>query len=217
MVVLLFGCTSPPKKVEVQDITMPKMVSAKSSPGSIWPGINSRNRLFSDFRARDVGDIITVTISEKTAAKKEATTSTSRTSSEDASVTNLFGLPLDFNTKIMGQSFSPTANGEHTNSFDGSGTTERKGEITATISVMVEEVLPNGNLFVEGRKETMVNKEKQYIILSGVVRPEDISNSNIISSDSIADLRVELSGYGVINEKQSPGWLTRVLDHIWPF
>ncbi len=214
---LVSGCSTPPKKVDIREIPMPEVRQEERAPGSLWSGENTRNRLFTDFRARYVGDIVTILITEKTEAKKEASTSTSRTSSEDASVTDLFGLPLDLNTKIMGNAFSPTASGEHTNSFDGTGSTERKGEITTTISARVVKVLSNGNLFIEGKKETSVNHERQYVIISGIVRPEDISSSNTITSDAIADLRIELSGYGVIDDKQKPGWLTRALDKVWPF
>jgi len=217
LMVSLLGCSTVPKKADIKTIPMPKEVVSQKTPGSLWPGEDSRNRLFADFRARGVGDIITVTIVEKTEAKKEATTSTSKASSEDASVTDLFGLPLDFNTKIMGQPFSPTVKGGRTNSSEGKGSTERKGEITATITVRVTEVLPNGNLFIEGRKETTLNNERQYVTLSGIVRPEDVSSANTVSSDIISDLRIELSGYGVLSEKQSPGWLTRILDVVWPF
>lgn len=218
---VLSGCAAPTyDKVDLRSIPVHTEVSQERTKGSIWPGENSRNRFFADFRARDVGDMVTITIVEKTEAKKEATTSTSRTTSEDASVTGLFGMPLNFkmeNFMGLGNSFSPTVNGGHENSLKGSGTTERKGEITATITARVAEVLPNGNLYIEGRKETTVNNEKQHIIISGIVRPEDISASNTVSSDVISDLRLELSGYGVLADKQSPGWLTRILDGVWPF
>lgn len=220
-VIAVYGCAAPTyEKVDLRSVPIHRDISVEKSRGSIWTGENSRNRFFADFRARDVGDMVTITIVEKTAAKGEATTSTGRTTSEDASVTDLFGMPLNFkmeNFMELGKSFSPTVKGGHTNKLDGSGTTERKGEITATISARVIEILPNGNLYIEGRKETTVNNEKQHIIISGIARPEDISSTNAISSDVISDLRLELSGYGVLADKQSPGWLTRILDNIWPF
>ncbi|MBI5598579.1 MAG: flagellar basal body L-ring protein FlgH [Deltaproteobacteria bacterium] len=218
LLISLAGCGGAHEMTHADQFPARPVPAAAS--GSLWSGENTKNRFFADFRARDVGDIITVTIVEKTEAKKEATTATGRDSIEDASVTDMFGMPLDFGMKNfakLGNPFSPTVKGGHSNSFDGSGSTERKGEITANITVRVREVLPNGNLFVEGKKETTVNREKQYIILSGIVRTEDISRANTIPSDSIADLRIELSGYGVLSDKQGPGWLTRVLDKAWPF
>ena len=216
---LLAGCATV-KPVDIESMPMPETIFAEKSPGSLWPGENGRNRLFTDFRARDIGDIITVTIKEKTAAKREALTKTSRASDTDAAITNMFGLPLNMGMRDFlnqGNAFSPTIKGSNESSFDGSGTTERSGEITATITTAVKKVLPNGLLYIEGRKETKVNKEKQYILLSGLIRPVDISSVNTVSSDAIADLRVELSGYGVINDKQTPGWMTRAVDTLWPF
>ncbi len=101
--------------------------------------------------------------------------------------------------------------------FSGNGTTERSAQITATVAVRVMQVLSNGNLYVEGAKETTVNRERQYVTLAGIIRPEDISSLNTITSDAISDLRVELSGDGVVTDKQRPGWLTNVLDNVWPF
>ncbi len=219
--VLLAGCsTTPEKKLNTSMMPIKAEPEFKTTPGSIWTGINSRNRFFSDFRARDVGDIITVTILERTTAKKEASTDTGSSGSESSGVTSAFGMPLDFglsNFANLGNKFSPSVGGNRDSSFAGSGSTERKGEITATISVRVIEVLSNGNLFVEGRKETKVNREEQFIILSGVIRPEDVSSFNTVSSDYISDLNIELSGYGVIASKQKPGWLGSVLDDVWPF
>ena len=82
---------------------------------------------------------------------------------------------------------------------------------------MVREVFPNGNLYIEGKKEIIINNERQYIILSGVIRPEDIQTDNSITSDLIADARIEYSGRGVLADKQRPGWAGRILDYVWPF
>ncbi len=217
----LSGCsTTPEKKLDISSMPIRSVPEFKKSPGSIWTGTNSRNRFFSDFRARDVGDIITVTILERTTAKKEASTDTGSSGSENSAVTGAFGMPLDFgmsNFANLGNKFSPSVGGSRDSSFAGTGSTERKGEITATISVRVIEVLSNGNLYVEGRKETKVNREEQFIILSGVIRPEDVSSFNTVNSDFISDLNIELSGYGVVANKQKPGWLSSVLDDVWPF
>ena len=218
---LLAGCsTVPEKKLDISSMPINVEPQVKNTPGSIWSGANSRNRFFSDFRARDVGDIITVTVLERTTAKKEATTDTGSSGSENSAVTGAFGLPLDLgmsNLANLGSRFSPSVGGSRDSSFSGGGSTERKGEITATISVRVIEVLRNGNLYVEGKKKTKVNREEQFIVLSGVIRPEDVTAFNTVNSDYISDLNIELSGYGVIASKQKPGWLGSVLDDIWPF
>lgn len=219
-----FGCSSvEPRGYSLADVggfPIAEQEVKKPTPGSLWPGASSRNRFFSDFRARDVGDIITVVIVDKTTASGEATTETGGTSSNDYSVSALGGMPLDLgisNFMGLGNSFDPNFGGGRVNSFSGTGTTERSAQIKATLAVRVLQVLSNGNLYVEGAKETTINKERQYVVISGIVRPEDITAQNTISSDSISDLMVELSGEGVISGKQNPGWLTSILDSVWPF
>jgi len=88
--------------------------------------------------------------------------------------------------------------------------------LIANITAKVIEVMPNGNLIVEGRKEVTIEKEKRFIILSGMVRPEDIEFDNTISSSKVADARIEYTGTGVISDKQSPGVLHRIFDWVYP-
>lgn len=222
--VFLFGCGSvQPRGYSMADVGgFPIADSGLKKPtrGSLWPGTSSKNRFFSDFRARDVGDIITILIVDKTTATGEATTETGGTSANDYNLTKLGGMPLDLGMTDfigLGNRFDPSFAGGRSNSFAGTGTVERRGQIKATLAVRVLQVLSNGNLYVEGAKETTVNKERQYVVISGIVRPEDITAENTITSDSISDLMVELSGEGVISGKQNPGWLTSVLDTVWPF
>ncbi|MBI4949488.1 MAG: flagellar basal body L-ring protein FlgH [Deltaproteobacteria bacterium] len=214
------GCATPePKKIDISNIPV-QGNAASTTPGSLWPGETSRNTLFQDLRARNVGDIITIEITEKTSAIKEATTSTSRSSSKDIALANLFGLPSNLGMRnFLGQGtpFSPEVSSTYDSSFDGSGTTKRSGELSATITARVIKVLLNGNLVLEGKKDMVVNNELQYIILSGIARPEDITESNIVSSSQLSDARIEYSGKGVLADEQSQGWLGRILDNVWPF
>ena len=99
----------------------------------------------------------------------------------------------------------------------GKGTSDRDGHIKAYISAVVQEVLPNGNLYINGRREIKVNHETQYITFSGIVRPADISQSNEVSSTYVANAKMTYSGVGVIADKQKPGWLGRIVDNVWPF
>ncbi len=87
----------------------------------------------------------------------------------------------------------------------------------ARITARVSRVLENGNLFIEGARQLTVNAEEQYIVISGIVRPEDITSDNLVSSQYIADARIVYTGQGIINDKMRPGWGTRILDAIWPF
>ncbi|MDD5434003.1 MAG: flagellar basal body L-ring protein FlgH, partial [Nitrospira sp.] len=100
---------------------------------------------------------------------------------------------------------------------DGSGTTSRSSQLTAVMTAKVLDVLPNGNLVIDGKHEVSVNNETQIISISGIIRPEDIGPGNTILSTYIADAKITYSGSGVISDKQRVGWLVRVMDFIWPF
>jgi flagellar L-ring protein precursor FlgH len=104
-----------------------------------------------------------------------------------------------------------------TNDFSGSGETTRTGSLSATITARIVDVLPNGNLAVEGKRELYVNNEKKEILVQGIVRTKDIAYDNSILSTQIADAKIIYTGIGVVGEKQTPGWLARVLDTVWPF
>ncbi|WKZ31831.1 MAG: flagellar basal body L-ring protein FlgH [Thermodesulfobacteriota bacterium] len=217
---LVAGCSTPqPRKIDLTRIPV-KGGDTPATTGSIWPGETSRNAFFQDLRAKNVGDIVTVRITEKTSAINGANTSTARASSNDISISRFFGMPLNFGMRNFlgqGQPFSPEVQSSYDAEFDGSGTTSRSGELSAVIATRVVEVLQNGNLVLEGRKDTIVNNEQQYIVLSGIARPEDINEENVIPSILLSDAKIEYSGSGVVADGQSPGWLRRVLDNVWPF
>ena len=101
--------------------------------------------------------------------------------------------------------------------FTGTGETKRDSTVTATISARVIDKTLDGNLVIQGYREVRVNNETQHIIISGLIRPTDISKDNSIESSHIADARIEYTGSGVISSKQQPGWLANALDVIWPF
>jgi flagellar L-ring protein FlgH len=103
------------------------------------------------------------------------------------------------------------------NKFNGKGATSREGTLTGTISVIVTEVLPNGDLRIEGRRDVTVNSEKQLMTIAGIVRRVDVDTKNTVLSSAIADAKIEYSGLGVLDDVQRPGWLVRVLDWIYPF
>jgi flagellar L-ring protein precursor FlgH len=185
--------------------------------GSLWQ--NDNRSMFSDRKARDVGDIVTVIISETASASKEASTSTDRTSSMSASIPNLFGLEnssifsgddpsIDLNN-LVGADFS--------NGFDGNGSTSRKEDLRAYLTTQVVGRYPNGQLKIRGGKEVMVNNEVQIIYLTGIIRPVDITAANTVSSSKILNARISYTGKGAISDKQKPGWGTRILDNVWPF
>ncbi|MBN2467051.1 MAG: flagellar basal body L-ring protein FlgH [Deltaproteobacteria bacterium] len=187
------------------------------SEGSLWKHGGTLSSLVNDHKARRVGDIVTISIVESSSASNKATTQTGRKSGVSGGMENFFNLEKQYpSTHPFFNPFSSVKGGLES-SFDGSGTTTRSGKLTAYITARVVEVLPNGNLRIIGSRSVTVNKEKESIFLSGVIRPRDISPDNVIQSTYIADAKISYSGAGVINDRQSPGWLARVLDSVWPF
>jgi len=181
--------------------------------GSLWQA--SSVAVAEDLKARRRGDIITVVISEQASASKQASTGTKRDSSMSAGVPKLLGLE-----KTPIKSWADLANllsVSNGSKFDGSGSTSRQEELKATISAKVIDVIPNGNLMIEGTRNVKVNNEDQIIVLSGTVRSRDVSSDNTVSSALIADARINYSGKGVISDRQRPGWLMNVFDAFWPF
>ena len=184
--------------------------------GSLWNPNNGS--MFTDRKAQRVGDIVTVLISESASASKEASTNTSRDTSMSASIPNFFGLEND----DIWNGYNPVdlsnlVNAEFSNGFDGSGTTSRSEDLSASLTTQVVGLYPNGQLKIRGGKEVMVNNEVQIIYLTGIIRPVDITAANTVSSAKILNARISYTGKGAISDKQSPGWMMRALDNVWPF
>ena len=194
------------------------------SEASLWKEISSRD-LFQDLRAYKVGDLVTVNIVETSKASKKAGTQSSRESSVEAGIDNLMGWEgklknlTSFGKPDVRNAYSNSSmlKGALTNSFTGSGTTTRDESMTASITARVMEVKPNGNLLIKGTREIKVNNETQFIILSGLIRPVDISPDNTVLSSYIGDAKIEYIGTGSLSDKQRPGWLARAVDFVWPF
>ena len=227
---ILSGCATTAQmaapEVQTEETQGPQfetMSPVVSSEGSLWTDTGSI-RLFSDMRAREVGDLVTVRISEKPTGKLYAQTQTSRDSSIEAGITDALGYmkALEDKNKKSGTDssrFDRTSmfKANFKPSFTGQGTNNREGELDAYVTARVVQVLANGNLRILGRQEIMVNNETQHITISGIIRTEDIDTNNEVQSTYVADARIEYSGKGVIADKQRPGWLMRVLDRVWPF
>ena len=216
---LLTGCG--PSKQPVVAIQEPlEDIQPQTAPnvedGSLWQARN--NSMFSDRKARNIGDIVTVLISEQASASKEAQTSTGRTTNMSASIPNFFGLEND---KIWNGhnpvDLSNLVNADFTNAFDGTGSTTRKEDLSASLTTQVVGRYPNGQLKIRGGKEVMVNNEVQIIYLTGIIRPVDITAANTVSSAKVLNARISYTGKGAISDKQKPGWAMRILDSVWPF
>jgi flagellar L-ring protein precursor FlgH len=179
---------------------------------------DSRPNFFSDMKAQRVGDIITINIVETSRANNTANTSTRRSNNVDASIDSLFGLEAPGKLPTpLGMNLAAGVAGGYSSQFSGTGSTSRNENITAKISARIVQVLPNDNLVIRGSQEIMVNNEKQYITIQGVVRPADVATDNSVLSTYLADARIEYTGQGDLTNKQREGWLSRALDKIWPF
>ncbi len=188
----------------------------RQSPGSLWsPGAKFYD-MYSDRKARQVGDLVIVQIIESSSANKEASTEASRESSMDHSVTNFLGLPLD-RSSIFGYGLEPSIQANSTSEFTGDGKTTRKGTLSAVVTARIMRVLPEGNFVIKGKKQIRVNDESQFIMVSGIIRPDDILWNNAVLSTAIADLRVDYYGAGILGDQQNKGFLARAIDKIWPF
>lgn len=219
----IFGCSEynfisvKDKPFFVNDIyfsSQPKI--EEKSPGGLWSKDSYVNSFFQDQRAKAKGDIITVRIVEVSQASEKASTGTKRSSSVNAGISNILGLEVNPKARIFSNP-EKLISAKTQNDFSGEGETTRAGSLSATITACVVDVLPNGNLVIEGKREIYVNKEKKEITLKGIVRPKDIAADNSILSTQIADAVIVYTGAGVVAEKVRPGWAARILDLIWPF
>ena len=202
-------------------------VAPQSHEGSLWQENGLLSDMFEDLKARKVGDIVTIQIEESSKATNQANTKTGRASSLEAGIEKLFGLEDWYQNHVLdwysdkwpkiNPFGNPSVKGSMASRFDGSGTTTRSGDLSAFMTARITEVLPNGNFIIVGSREVMVNNENQLIIVSGVIRPRDISPDNVILSTFISDAKIAYSGSGIIDDRQRPGWLANLLNTIWPF
>jgi len=167
--------------------------------------------------AREIGDLVTVRIMENTTTNLGASTSSSRDSQADAGVTSLMGIDQSLIAANPSLSGGLRVGGSSSTSFTGAGSTSRDASVESLITCEVLAVLPSGNLRVWGYKQVGVNREVQYVTLEGIVRPRDIRLDNTVASPLLAEARIEVTGGGVVADKQGPGLLVRILDAIWPF
>ncbi len=195
---------------------MPTPVALHHQANSLWrPGAKA---FFKDQRAAQVGDILTVTVSIDEEADISNRTTRTRTNSEDLGLDQFLGYQASL-AKVL-----PTAVNnadlidiDSSSSAVGNGEVDREEDITFTIAAVVIQVLPNGNLVIEGRQEMRVNFEIRELIVAGVIRPEDISNANTIPHTQIAEARISYGGRGQLTDVQQPRYGQQVLDILLPF
>jgi flagellar L-ring protein FlgH len=169
-------------------------------------------------RPTNVGDLVTISITETAKASEIANTNTSKDSGVKVGVNSLFGISLPmkaFSNKDV--NVDTALEGTVGNVSNGQGKTERQSSFTSYLTARVIQVLPNQNLMIQGRRHLRINNETEVVMLTGIVRPQDIDKNNIVPSTKVAEARVTISGVGVVSDKQKVGWFQRIFDHVWPF
>jgi flagellar L-ring protein FlgH len=212
------GCATKPAPIErgddhaYQAVEAQQPVPPEANHGAIFQAANA-SALFEDFKARRVGDILTVLLAERTNARKSANANTSKDSSLSLLDPTLLGRPVTrdgvplLNTEV-----------DMSRSFDGKGDAAQSNQLEGSITVTVAAVMPNGNLVIQGEKWVKINQGQEYIRLRGIVRPVDIRSDNTVLSTQVGDAQVAYGGTGTVAHASSPGWLTRFFNSpIWPF
>ena len=234
MLTLLSGCSaidrlkdigSPPALAAVDNPTarpgykpvqmpMPAAQPASYNPNSLWR--NGSRAFFKDQRAHQIGDILTVSVNITDKAIIDNETKRSRSNTEDSGVSDFIGSKTIVNPAkaiLPGRILTADA----TAASEGKGSVNRSEALQTNVAAVVTQVLPNGNLVVEGKQEIRVNFEIRELIVAGIVRPEDIQSDNTIDSSKIAQARIAYGGRGQITDVQQPRYGQQVLDVILPF
>jgi flagellar L-ring protein precursor FlgH len=205
--------TTQPGYKPVQ-MPMPKPEQASYNANSLWR--NGSRAFFKDQRAARIGDLLTVTVNITDKANLSNETQRSRTNKEDSGITDFIG------AKTLGAQAQKVLPGriltaDSTASSDGKGSVNRQEALQTNVAAVVTQVLPNGNLVVEGKQEIRVNFEIRELIVAGIVRPEDIQSDNTIDSSKIAQARIAYGGRGQITDIQQPRYGQQVMDVLLPF
>ena len=216
----LGGCVSPPPKPNdpYYAPVLPRTpLPAAQNNGAIYQAGFEQN-LYDDRKAFRVGDIITITLNEKTQASKKANSDIQKDSKTKMGLTSLFGSGMTTNNPIGGGDLSLSA--EYGGSRDAKGDSQagQSNSLTGSITVTVAEVLPNGILSVRGEKWMTLNTGNELVRIAGLVRADDIATDNTVPSTRVADARITYSGTGSFADASQPGWLDRFfISPLWPF
>lgn len=191
--------------------------AGRQAAGSLWSDSSSRLVTGVGATAHSVGDLITVRIDEHTATEIQGDTNATRESTTSARLTSLLGAETSIAAVRPAMGGGVKIEGGQNSDFSGEAGTRRGSQLMTTLTCEVIEELPGGNLKIWGYKQVRVNREVQYVVLTGVVRGRDIRLDNTIGSDLLADAKIEVTGNGVVGDKQGPGVGQRFIDRIWPF
>ena len=212
---VMAGCANSPRARDDAQWapTLPPVqpTTAVQADGSIYHE-QQNMELFADPRAHRVGDILTVALVESTQASKKATTTTSKNDKADIAAPTLLGKVIN----AGGRTAAFGLDGER--KFDGSGSSSQSNQLTGQITVTVAQRLSNGNLMVRGEKWLTINQGQELVRISGIVRPQDIGQDNVVPSTRVADARIGYTGRGTLADANTRGWLSRFFNSKWmPF
>jgi flagellar L-ring protein FlgH len=205
--------TTQPGYKPVQ-MPMPKPETVSYNPNSLWR--NGSRSFFKDQRAHQIGDLLTVTVNITDQANFANETQRSRSATEDSGITAFLGSSL-FGQRAQSVLPGRFLTADSAMGTDGKGSITRQETLQTNVAAIVTQVLPNGNLVVEGKQEIRVNYEKRELIVAGIVRPEDIQSDNTIDSSKIAQARIAYGGHGEISDIQQPRYGSQVMDVLLPF
>ena len=210
---------NPTYRKGYQPVSLPMpapALAAEQTPNSLWQA--GARAFFRDMRAARVGDILTVIIKVDDQAKLDNQTTRTRNNTDTANITGLFGYQNQ-----LGDLFFSGATGQDLLNTDsqlsnaGTGKIDRKEEVDVKVAALVTQVLPNGNLVVQGKQQMVVNYDMREMLVSGIVRPQDITTANTINFEQIAEARISYGGRGQIMDVQQPRYGSQLLDVIMPF
>ncbi|MCW2308323.1 flagellar basal body L-ring protein FlgH [Rhodobium gokarnense] len=194
---------------------MPQPIPVHYNSNSLWRSGN-RN-FFKDQRAQNVGDILTVKVAITDKAEFDNATERTRSAGEDFGAGGVVGSVLSKVFLPKGVDSSAAVNMTTESSHKGEGSVNRSEELETNVAAVVTQLLPNGNMVIEGRQEVRVNFEVRELVVAGVVRPEDIASDNTIESSKIAEARIAYGGRGQITDVQQPRYGQQVYDIVMPF
>ena len=208
-----------------------------SNPGSLYSQAAQPNYLYEDSRARRIGDIVMVNVTENSNATNKTKTTSNAQNTMDMSVANYFNnhsmSPIPGNSLLKGatgidlagmtgmQGYVgtgvPIVNTSKNNQFTSDNETDRSSTVTYVIGCRVVNILPGGVMQVEGARQVRVNDDTQIMVVRGLVRPMDVGPDNSVPSTALAEAQIDMYGTGVLADRNKPGWMSRILDNIWPF
>jgi flagellar L-ring protein precursor FlgH len=219
-----FGCSTfrvvehPPTEKMAKSLEAPPTQTVNPpAPGDGSVGVDEiMSNLVADYKAFRVGDVVTVQVNESLAGTTGANSALGNQTSVQGGLTNLFGLEhyLSLHTFLNPSTLVKTA---YQSSETGNGTMSATDTFVGNVSAVVTHVTPEGNLIIDGERRVRINGEDDLLVVSGVVRPQDINSSNQVPSSSVANLRLALTGQGQVRDQQGFGWGERVLSWLWPF